>query len=132
MFRSIPKRKALVVGLVVTLALAGAAYAYWTTTGAGSGSGSVASSNGTLVLHGTITDQLTPGGSSSVTFTADNSNSSSLQVGTIHAVVSIDADHATAGCLASDFTINDTVENQTIAAEPDRRRAGEQRLDQHG
>jgi hypothetical protein len=116
MFRSIPKRKALVVGLVVTLALAGAAYAFWTTSGSGSGSGSVASSNGTLVLHGSITDELTPGGSSSVTFTADNANSSSLQVGTIHADVSIDTAHANAGCLASDFTIDDTVENQTIAA----------------
>src|SRR4051794_3810569 len=116
MFRSIPKRKALVVGLVVALAVAGAAYAYWTTTGAGSGSGSVASANGTLVLHGTINSQLTPGGSSSVSFTADNSNSSSLQVGTVHAVVTIDAAHATAGCDAADFHIADTVENQTIAA----------------
>jgi hypothetical protein len=116
MFRSIPKRKALVVGLVVSLALAGAAFAYWTTTGSGSGSGSVASANGTLVLHGTINNQLTPGGQSSVSFTADNSNSSSLQVGTVHAVVSIDATHATAGCAAADFTINDTVENQRIAA----------------
>jgi hypothetical protein len=116
MFRSIPKRKALVVGLIATLALAGAAFAYWTTTGSGSGSGSVASSNGTLVLHGTINSQLTPGGSSSVSFTADNANSSSLQVGTVHAVVSIDTAHATAGCDAADFTINDTIENQRIAA----------------
>src|SRR5689334_14418081 len=116
MFRSIPKRKSLVVGLVIALALAGAAFAYWTTTGSGSGSGSVASANGTLVLHGTIDGQLTPGGSQSVSFSADNSNSSSLQVGTVHAVVSIDSAHATAGCLASDFTINDTAENQRIAA----------------
>ena len=114
MFRSIPKRKALVVGLVFTLAIAGAAFAYWTTTGSGSGSGSVASANGTLVLHGTITDQLTPGGSSSVTFTADNSNSTSLEVGTIHAVVSIDAGHS--GCSAADFHIADTAQNQVIAA----------------
>src|SRR3954454_7293867 len=76
MFRSIPKRKALVVGLIATLALAGAAFAYWTTTGSGSGSGSAASNNGTLVLHGTINSQLTPGCSSSVSFTADNANSS--------------------------------------------------------
>ena len=132
MFRSIPKRKALVVGLVVTLALAAGAYAYWTTTGAGSGSGSVASSNGTLVLHGTITSQLTPGGSSSVTFTADNSNSSSLQVGTVHAVVSIDEDHATAGCRASDFTSPTRSRTRRSPPNAERRRAGEQRLDQHG
>ena len=116
MFRSIPKRRALILGVFSALVVASAAFAYWTTTGSGSGSGSVASSNGTLVLHGTITDQLTPGNSSAVTFTADNSNSSSLEVGTIHAVVSIDAAHATAGCDAADFTIDDTVENQVIAA----------------
>jgi hypothetical protein len=110
------KKRAIVVGAVAALAVAGAAIAFWTTSGSGSGSGSVASSNGTLVLHGTITSELTPGGSSPVAFTADNSNSSSLQVGTVHAVVSIDKSHAEAGCKASDFTIGDTVENQTIAA----------------
>jgi hypothetical protein len=105
-----------VFGVVALVAVAGVAVAFWTTTGSGSGSGSVASSNGTLVLHGTINSALTPGGSSSVSYSADNSNSSSLQVGTVHAVVSIDAEHAEAGCKASDFTIGDTVENQTIAA----------------
>ncbi len=111
------KRSALaVVGVVAALVAAGAAIAYWSTSGSGSGSGSVANSNGTLVLHGTITNALTPGGSSPVSFTADNGNSSSLQVGTISAVVSIDSEHAAAGCKASDFTIGDTAENQTIAA----------------
>jgi hypothetical protein len=111
------KKRALVLGVVAVLAVAGIAVAYWTTTGSGSGSGSVASSNGTLTLHGTITEALTPGGKSPVTFTATNAGSSSLQVGTAKAVVSIDATHATAGCKASDFTIADTVENQVIAKE---------------
>ena len=110
------KRTLAVLGAVAVLALAAAAIAYWTTTGSGEGSGSVASSNGTVVLHGTISDELAPGGSSAVTFTADNAGSSSLQVGTVHAVVSIDEAHAKAGCKASDFTIADTVENQVIAA----------------
>jgi hypothetical protein len=110
------KRVLVVLGAVAVLAVAGAAVAFWTTSGSGSGSGSVASSNGTLVLHGSITNQLTPGGSSPVTFTADNSNGSSLQVGTVHAVVSIDAEHAEAGCKATDFTIGDTVENQVVPA----------------
>jgi hypothetical protein len=114
--RLINKKRALVLGAVAILAVAGVAVAYWTTTGSGSGSGSVAASNGTLVLHGTITSALTPGGSSPVTYTADNAGSSSLQVGTVHAVVSIDEEHATAGCKASDFTIADTVENQVIPA----------------
>ncbi len=117
MFRKlVKKRTAIVLGAVAVLAVAGIAIAYWTTTGSGSGSGAVAESNGTLVLHGTITGQLTPGGSSPVTYTADNAGSSSLQVGTVHAVVSIDEAHANAGCKASDFTIGDTAENQVIPA----------------
>jgi hypothetical protein len=108
------KRTMLVLGAVAVLAVAGVAVAYWTTSGSGSGSGAVAASNGTVVLHGTITNNLTPGGSSPVAFTADNANSSSEQVGTVHAVVTIDPAHA--GCAASDFTIADTAENQVIPA----------------
>lgn len=110
------KRTVGVLAAVAALALAAAAIAYWTTTGSGEGSGSVASSNGTITLHGSIGDELAPGGSSAVKFTADNAGSSSLQVGAVHAVVSIDEAHANAGCKASDFTIADTAENQVIAA----------------
>jgi hypothetical protein len=110
------KRTMLVLGAVAVLAVAGVAVAYWTTSGSGSGSGAVASSNGAVVLHGTITNELTPGGSSPVAFTADNANSSSEQVGSVHAVVTIDETHAKAGCEASDFTIADTSENQVIPA----------------
>lgn len=118
MFRKALKKKRNVAALsvVAVLALAGMAFAFWTTTGSGSGEGKVAASNGTLTLHGTITSALTPGGKSAVTFTADNTNTSSEEVGTIHAVVSIDAEHATEGCKASDFTIADTAEKQVIAA----------------
>jgi hypothetical protein len=112
----IKKRTAIVIGAVAVLAVAGIAVAYWTTSGSGGGSGAVAQSNGTLVLHGSITGPLTPGGSSPVAFTADNANSSSEQVGTVKAVVSIDEAHANEGCKASDFTIADTAENQVIAA----------------
>lgn len=116
--KPLKKKRALgVLSVIAVLAVAGIAVAYWTTTGSGEGSGKVAASNGTLVLHGTISNELTPGSTSPVTFTADNSNSSSLKVGTVHAVVSIDEAHATAGCKASDFTINNTEENQVIAKE---------------
>ena len=64
------KKRALVLGAVAILAVAGAAIAFWTTTGKGEGSGKVKTANGELVLHGTITNELTPGGSSPVTFTA--------------------------------------------------------------
>jgi hypothetical protein len=112
-FRKLMKKRVLVGLSVAILAVAGVAVAYWTTSGSGSGSGSVASSNGSLVLHGTITSALTPGGSSSVTFTADNAGSSSLQVGTVHAVVSTNK----VGCEVKDFTIADTEENQVITKE---------------
>jgi hypothetical protein len=107
------KKRVLVGVSIAILAVAGVAVAYWTTTGSGEGSGKVAASNGTLVLHGSITNELTPGGSSPVTFTADNKGTSSLQVGTVHAVVSTNK----VGCEAKDFTIADTEENQVIAKE---------------
>ncbi len=117
MFRKLlKKRTALVLSAVAVLAVAGIAVAFWTTTGSGEGSGSVSASNGTLTLHGAIANALTPGGSSPVAFTADNAGTSSLQVGTVHAVVSIDQAHVEKGCEAGDFTIADTSENQTIAA----------------
>lgn len=117
MFRQAMKKRTFgVLGVIAILAVAGVAVAYWSTTGSGSGSGTVAGSNGTLVLNGSIAPGLTPGGSESVSYTADNSNTSGLQVGTVKAVVSIDAEHATAGCKASDFSVADTAENQTIPA----------------
>ena len=117
MFRKIvTKKRFVVLGAIAVLAVAGIAVAFWTASGSGSGTGKVATSNGTLSLSGTISNELSPGSTSPVTFTASNSGSSSLQVGTITSVVSIDEAHAEAGCAASDFTINPTVENQTIAA----------------
>jgi hypothetical protein len=116
-FRKIvTKKRFVVLGVVAVLAVAGVAIAFWTASGSGSGTGSVANSNGSLTLHGVISDELTPGSTSAVTFTADNAGTSSLQVGTVTSVVSIDEAHAEAGCKASDFTISPTVENQTIAA----------------
>jgi hypothetical protein len=113
-FRKLMRKKRVVVGLsIAVLVVAGAAIAYWTASGEGEGTGKVASNNGSLVLSGTITDELTPGGSSPVTFTASNSSKSSLQVGSVHAVVSTDKP----GCEVEDFTIADTEENQTIPGE---------------
>jgi hypothetical protein len=107
------KKRALgVLSAIAVLAVAGIAVAYWTTTGSGSGTGKVAATNGTLALHGSITNDLTPGSTSAVTFTADNTGTSSLQVGTVKAVVSTDK----VGCEVADFTIADTEENQVIPA----------------
>jgi hypothetical protein len=110
------KRALTVLGAIAVLAVAGIAVAFWTASGSGSGTGKVASSNGSLVLHGSIASGLTPGGEKTVSYSADNKNTSSLQVGTVNAVVSIDEEHAEAGCKASDFSVADTTEDQTIPA----------------
>jgi hypothetical protein len=116
-FRKLMRKKRVVVGLsIAVLAVAGAAIAFWTASGEGEGTGTVASSNGSLVLHGSIAPGLTPGGSEAVSYTADNTGTSALQVATISAVVSIDAEHAAEGCKAADFSVADTTENQTIPA----------------
>ena len=106
----------MLVGLVVAVAVAAVGgYAYWTTTGAGTGTASVASSNGTVVLHGTAPTNLYPGGSSSVTFTADNAGASNLFVATIHlASVSTDSGHSS--CVTSDFTMPDVTSNTVVNA----------------
>jgi len=110
------KTAAIAAAGVLTVATAGGAYAYWSTTGSGSGSATAATSNGTVVLHADYANGLTPGASETVTYTADNSGTSSLRVGTITPTVSIDAAHAAAGCLVGDFTISPTESNTTVAA----------------
>jgi hypothetical protein len=100
----------------------GVAFAYWTTTGTGTGSATNATTNGTVVLHASYANNLTPGASETVTYAADNGGTSSLFVGTITPVVSIDSAHAfdattnPAGCKAADFTIGTTSSNTTVPA----------------
>ncbi|HEU5270427.1 MAG TPA: hypothetical protein VFU36_10940 [Jatrophihabitans sp.] len=110
------KIAAVAAAAAVLVAGAGTAFAYWTTTGAGTGSATNGSANGSIVLHATFADGLTPGGSEPVSYTADNAGSSSLYVGTITPTVSIDSAHATAGCLVADFTIAPTTSNTTVPA----------------
>ena len=105
------KKKIILAAAAVVVIGAGSAFAYWSTTGSGTGDGTTATSNGTIVLHASFANGLTPGASTPVSFTADNAGSSSLQVGTVTTVVT-----ASAGCDASWFTVAPVVENQTIAA----------------
>lgn len=90
----------------------GVAYAYWTTTGAGTGAATNASDNGTIVLYAAYSDDLTPGASETVTYTADNAGTSNLFVGTITPTVTV----VPAGCLAVDFTIAPTTSNTMVLA----------------
>jgi hypothetical protein len=107
------KKIAVVAAAAAVVAIgAGTAYAYWTTTGSGSGSATNASSNGTIVLHASFANGLTPGANETVTYTADNAGSSSLFVGTITPTVST----SVPGCLATDFTIAPTASNTTVPA----------------
>jgi hypothetical protein len=114
------KRAILALTVVATLVAAVGAYAYWTTTGSGTGSATVASSNGTVTLHASFANGLTPGGSKTVSFTADNAGSSNLYVGTVTSVVSVsnayDATTNPTGCKASWFSIPAVGENQVIPA----------------
>jgi hypothetical protein len=108
------KTAVAVVAAAVIAIGGGVAFAYWSTTGSGTGSATNASSNGSVVLHATFANGLTPGASETVTYTADNAGTSSLQVGTITPTVSIDAAHST--CSAADFTIAPTTSNTTVPA----------------
>ena len=111
----ITKKKlgAFVAGAAL-VAGAGSAFAYWTTTGAGNGSATAATSNGTVVLHASYLGGIYPGGTASVTFTADNAGATNLYVGTIHlASVAVDVPHST--CVVADFTMPDVVSNTVVA-----------------
>jgi hypothetical protein len=109
-------KKNKIVAVAAAMALTGVgggiAYAYWTTTGSGSGTGTNAASNGKVVLSAAVPGGLTPGGNGTVTYTAANGGTSSLQVRNIHAVVST----SDPLCLASDFTVADVASNTTVPA----------------
>lgn len=102
----------ITAGFLVAGTAAGA-YAYWTTTGSGTGSSSVAASNGVITLHGSFpVSALTPGGSQTVSFTADNPGTSSLYVGTVTTVVTT----SDAGCLPGDFAVAPVAQNFQVPA----------------
>ena len=107
MFRSkMFNRKRALVALSVAgvLAIAVAAFAYWTTSGSGSGSATAGSDAGVTVA-GNPANGIYPGGNKAVTTVITNSSATQAQqVSNLHVTISIDSAHATAGCLAADFT----------------------------
>jgi hypothetical protein len=115
--RRFTKKQYLVAGVAAAIiaGTAGSAIAYWTTSGSGTGSATTGTSTA-VTLHASFADGLTPGASETVTYKADNTGASAQQVGPISAVVSIDTTHATDGCLASDYTVPNSVGNNTIPA----------------
>jgi hypothetical protein len=109
-----PRRiAALAVG--ACLAGSGVAYGYWTTTGAGTGTATVAAAGATLVLHASAASPLAPGGTSSISFTADNPGPSTLELTTVH-LDGVTADAAHAGCLGADFSMVDVPTHTRVPA----------------
>jgi hypothetical protein len=103
------KKHALVVAVVaiVALATAVAGYAFWSTTGSGSGQ-AAAGTTSALTLHASFSAGIYPGGTKSVSFTADSTNPGNVEVGTVH-LASVTASDPL--CVVADFTMPDVVEN---------------------
>jgi hypothetical protein len=66
-------------GLVA--ASGGAAYAYWTSGGSGTGTATAGTTVG-VAITGTVTGSIYPGGSYTVVLKANNTNSSTVKIGT--------------------------------------------------
>jgi len=100
------KKKIVAVGIVGATVLGGsAAFAYWSASGTGTGGGTAASGIAPVVLHASFpAATLVPGGTATVSFTADNGSSvSQAQVGDI-SVASITTSDA--NCLPADFSVD--------------------------
>jgi hypothetical protein len=104
----------IALGTVALVAIAGFAYAYWTGTGTGTGTGSVGTSSD-VTMTGTVAPGIAPGTNRAVSFTAENTSSSPVQVTSVHLDgVAVDAGHA--GCVTADFTMADVTENHQVPA----------------
>lgn len=89
----------------------GAAYAYWSTTGSGSGSAAASSGTQAVALHTSFTAGIAPGESRTVTYTADNPNTSSTTVGGLVATVTT----STSTCDPGWFTIDAPTVTTSVA-----------------
>ncbi|WP_454698256.1 hypothetical protein [Arthrobacter humicola] len=108
------KTKAAAVAASVALVAVGggAAYAYWSTTGTGSGSATTSEGTVEVVLHADFAQGLAPGGQETITYSADNPNSSSTMVGTLATTVTT----SVPGCLPEWFTATAPLTNTSVAA----------------
>jgi hypothetical protein len=104
------------VATVGVLAIAAGAYAYFTTTGSGTATATVGTSSA-LVIKGTVSGNLYPGSSSTVTFTVDNPSSGKQRVGTISLEkITPDASHPTCSTVTTggnpDFAMPEVAVNK--------------------
>lgn len=106
------KKRAVVMAVVGSLALAVGAYAYFTSSGTGSGSATAGTSTAwTVASLGTTGDALTPGGTTEQTMTYKVTNPSSGNQSLTKVTVSVaNADGtpwvAVPGCSKDDFSVN--------------------------
>jgi hypothetical protein len=104
------KRSIAVSAAIFTIVGGSAAFAYYTTTGVGTGTGAVDSTTtGTITLTTEALDGLKPGAtvSDKKVFGANSSTTDAYTVETISLAttpITVDTDHADAGCLASWFS----------------------------
>lgn len=85
-------RSKLVVvgGVVAALAAGGTAYAFWSSTGTGTGSGNVGTvTNGDIVLDGTLSGDMVPGGTATLAVTVANNSAAPVRIGPVSATVSV-------------------------------------------
>lgn len=88
----------------------GAAYAYWSTTGSGNGSAKAAAGTNAVVIHVAFDDNITPGSTKPISYTADNPNSGSTPVTLTGAVVT-----TSGSCDASWFAASVPAGTKTLA-----------------
>lgn len=112
-------RKRVIIGLagVCVVAIAAVAYAYFTSTGSGTATATVGTSSA-VTIKGTVSGNLYPGSSSTVTLTVDNPSSGKQRVGTVSLEkITADAGHSTCSVVTTggnpDFTMADVVVNKT-------------------
>jgi hypothetical protein len=114
-----PRNRRVVIGLagVCVVAIAAVAYAYFTSTGSGTATATVGSSSA-VTIKGTVSGNLYPGSSSTVTLTVDNPSSGKQRVGAVSLEkITPDAGHSTCSVVTTggnpDFTMADVVVNKT-------------------
>jgi hypothetical protein len=90
----------------------GAAVAYWTTLGSGYGTATNSEGNGTVTLHANFADELSPGNTVDVLYTADNSSNTGTKVGALSATVTT----SVGACLPAWFTVSALTDNALVAA----------------
>jgi hypothetical protein len=109
-----------VLAVAIIAATGGIAAAYFTTTGSGTGSTTAGANSGSITLHATIVGNILPGdGGQSVTFKADNSNTTTnLFVTTISFVSVTSSDTGCQSVLTGDpteFSMAAVTSNSSVA-----------------